>query len=209
MCGAPSKTVQFEGGAVRVEKRIEFPSVEQIDGEIRRVRAKRQRRRWRNAVLVLLVAALAAGIFLSMKYVSFLKIGGNSMEATLRSGDIVLYRKNVEIDRGDVVVIDRGDVIMVKRVIGLEGDRVMITAAGKVFVNGTAIEEDYVSEFSLGNSDAEYPVTVPEDCCFVLGDNRSTSLDSRNSGVGMISVNEIRGEILAVLWPAYRIGKVQ
>lgn len=191
-----------------MEKRIDFPSVEQIEREIRRVRTKRKRRRWRNVVLILLVAALAVGFLLSMKYVSFLKIGGNSMEATLRSGDIALYRKNAEIERGDIVMIVRDDVMMVKRVIGLGGDRIMITSSGKVIVNGTTIEEEYVSDFSLGNSDAEYPVTVPEDCCFVLGDNRSTSLDSRNSGVGMISMDEIRGEILAVLWPAYRIGRV-
>lgn len=191
------------------EKNFEFPSVGQIEAEIRRTRVKRRRARARRTILILLLLALIAGALISMKYVSFLKISGNSMESTLRSGDVAIYQMNGTIARGSIVVIERDGELLVKRVIGIAGDKIRVAANGVVYVNGAALEETYLEEKSLGNSDAIYPTTVPENSYFVMGDRRSTSLDSRNSAIGMISADEIRGEILGVLWPAYRIGKVQ
>ncbi len=184
-------------------------SIQQIDAEIRRVRAKKKRAKRRRTILLLLLIAVLAGALLSLRFVSFLKISGNSMEPTVRSGDMVLYRKDQNIERGSIVVIEREGELLVKRVIGIAGDRIRVSADGTVYVNGTALQESYLDEKSLGNSDTVYPITVEQNSYFVMGDHRSTSLDSRNSAIGLIQGEEIKGEILFVLWPAYRIGTVQ
>lgn len=125
------------------DKSFEFPSVVQIDAEIRRTQAKRRRARWRRAILILLLLALIAGVLISMKYVSFLKISGNSMEPMLRSGDVAIYQMNGTAARGSIVAIERDGELLVKRVIGIAGDKIRVAANGVVYVNGAALEETY------------------------------------------------------------------
>ena len=191
------------------EKKVVFPGLEEIDAELRRIRAKRRRAKWRRAMLLLMVLALVAGAVVSLNFFSFLKVSGNSMEPTLKSGDVVLYRKEASLEPGSIVVIERSGTTIVKRIIGIAGDIISITATGSVYVNVKLLEEDYLDDKSLGNGDLTYPVTVPENCYFVMGDRRSTSFDSRTSALGMVKADEIKGELLGVIWPAYRIGWVQ
>ena len=66
-----------------------------------------------------------------------------------------------------------------KRVIGREGDSIEIDPEGKVFVNGSELEEAYLTEKSLGKCQMDFPCQVPEGMFFVLGDNRAISMDSR------------------------------
>ena len=68
-------------------------------------------------------------------------------------------------------------------------------------VNGEIIDEPYVKEKIKGECDIDFPFTVPERTVFVLGDNRSTSVDSRNSLIGCISVDEVVGRIVFRVWP--------
>ncbi|MCT4597839.1 MAG: signal peptidase I [Vallitalea sp.] len=89
----------------------------------------------------------------------------------------------------------------VKRVIGVSGDTIDINN-GKVFVNGKQLEESYI----VGDTDArnlEYPLVVPEGKLFVLGDNRTYSLDSRN--FGCIDINNVEGKVLIRVWPFNKI----
>lgn len=85
----------------------------------------------------------------------------------------------------------------VKRVIGLPGDRIRIDDQGTVFVNGTAIEEPYIT-----NQDRRPfgEVAVPEDSLFVLGDNRPNSSDSRTS-LGFIPRGDVVGRAVVIIWP--------
>ncbi len=186
-----------------------FPSIQEIDDEIRRAKAGRHRAHRRRIILLILLIAVIAGTLISMRYVSFLKIGSNGMETTLRSGDIALYRMNGAVNRGDIAVIGRDGELLVKRVIGIPGDQIRVTAGGDVYVNGAKLQENYVEDQSPGNSDVSYPVIVAQDSYFVMGDHRSTSLDSRSSAVGLIAKDEIKGIVRGVIWPAYRIGTVE
>ena len=68
--------------------------------------------------------------------------------------------------------------------IGVAGDVIVIKEDVTVYVNGTALEEPYVNELAIGESDLELPYQVPESRVFVMGDHRATSVDSRSSEVG-------------------------
>lgn len=191
-----------------MNKGFVYPSIREIDKEILRVQKKRKSAIWRNALLIMIFLALSVSVLVSMRHIAFIKVSGNSMEPALRSGDVVIYQKNASIDRGSIVIIERDDVLMIKRVIGIEGDAITLSDEGQVIRNGSPVDEAYITHYSLGNSDVEYPVLVSEDNYFVMGDNRRVSLDSRNSAVGLVGEGEIRGQVRAVIWPVYRIGTV-
>ena len=77
-----------------------------------------------------------------------------------------------------------------------------------VFVNGQRLDEPYVSENALGETDLEYPYQVPEDRWFVMGDHRSVSLDSRTKAIGPIAEEQIIGKLVTKLWPPASLGGI-
>ena len=102
---------------------------------------------------------------------------------------LIVSKDNAEIERGSIIVFKKDDAVYIKRVIALEGDIVAKDAyAGYLAVNGVEI----MHEKPEHTSDPEISV-IPKDCFFVLGDNYSESIDSRNSEVGLVSKEEIIG----------------
>ena len=89
---------------------------------------------------------------------------------------------------------------MVKRVIAKSGQWVVIDKKGNVFVDGKQIDEDYLTEKSLGDSDIKFPYQVPVDTWFVLSDNREETLDSRNNEIGCVKNTDIIGKIIFKIW---------
>lgn len=131
------------------------------------------------------------------------------MEQTLQSEDVIvstnLYGK---INRGEIIAFYNNDKILIKRVVGLPGDTIIIDNDGALFVNGERKAETYVLSLSLEPCDITFPVEVPNDSYFVLGDRRTTSMDSRSESVGMISDDKVIGKVLFRIWPFNKLGKV-
>lgn len=95
-----------------------------------------------------------------------------------------------------------------KRVVGCGGDQINIDADGSVYVNGEMLEEPYIAEKSLGKCELEFPYEVPEDMTFVLGDNRSVSIDSRIRSIGCVEKDQIVGKAVFRAWPISRMGRI-
>ncbi len=134
--------------------------------------------------------------------VSPIKVNGESMMKTLHDGDIMIL--NIvgyhfsDIKRFDIVVVDEGEEYLIKRVIGLPGEEVEYKD-NQLFVNGKKVKD------SFGNGDTEnFKVKVPKNKYFVLGDNRTNSLDSRYFGA--FSKKKILGKTSLTLFPFSRFG---
>ena len=136
-------------------------------------------------------------------------VSGTSMNMTLLDGDYMLLLSNTfyhDPEPGDIVVIskdsfDNGTPI-VKRVIATEGQTVDIDfQAGIVYVDGAALEEDYINALTTSNGGMEFPLVVEEGCVFAMGDNRNVSRDSRFPEIGQIDVQEILGKAFFLIFP--------
>lgn len=125
-------------------------------------------------------------------------VSGESMVPTLQNGDWLAVRAvNTSVDRGDIVVITQPNSLnepLIKRVIAVGGDTLDIDfITGEVFVNGERLDEPYIAEATRRGFDTSFPLTVPEGCLFVMGDNRNNSLDSRSSTIGFIDERYVLG----------------
>lgn len=105
-------------------------------------------------------------------------------------------------------VLEIGKTSYIKRVIGLPGEQVKIEN-GKVYINGNELEEPYLQDNVVTNSleGIFTNITVPEDCLFVMGDNRSQSTDSRR--FGCIPLEKIESKVWIRFWPFDVFGKVE
>ena len=88
-----------------------------------------------------------------------------------------------------------------KRVIGTAGDVIDIKEDGTVYVNGEILDEPYVNEKAFGECDIKLPYQVPDNRIFVMGDHRSTSVDSRSTSVGCIADEYVIGKVILRIWP--------
>ena len=149
---------------------------------------------------VLVVIAAIAVLIATLVTPAF-RIYGTSMTPTLKEGDIVLSVRTTNFDRGDLVAFYFNNKILVKRVIAFPGEWVDIDSDGNVTVNGTKLDEPYIEDQALGETDITFPYQVPADRYFVLGDHRSTSIDSRNTTIGCISKEMIAGRLMFKVWP--------
>lgn len=184
------------------------PSVEELRSELKRIRHKRKYRRVIRSTLYTLITVAAIAILVAMLWLPVLQIQGNSMSPTVTDRNIVVSVKGGDCETGDIIAFYYNNKVLVKRVIAGPGDWVDIDAEGNVSVNGTLLEEPYVTEKALGQCDIQLPYQVPASKYFVMGDHRSVSVDSRTTAIGCIGEDQIVGEIVFRIWPMSEFGIV-
>lgn len=162
------------------------------------------------------IAIALAVAFIITYFIRPTLVKGYSMYPTLEENDYLIinriaYKRDVP-DYGDVIVFkshltqENGkEKDLVKRVIGIPGDRVNITNS-EVYVNDKLLDEPYIND---AYTEGEIDVEIPENKVFVMGDNRTNSMDSRDESVGLVDINDIMGEVIVRLYPFDKIGKVE
>jgi signal peptidase I len=159
-----------------------------------------------------LIISLAISAFIIIFLYQPVKVEGTSMMPSLDDQERIFVNKFVyrlePIERGDIVVFRYPrdpSKSFIKRVIGLSGDHIRIDG-GRVFVNGRAIDEDYVPQ-AYADERSYSEVVVPANSFFVLGDHRGMSNDSRDFG----PVNEsfIYGKAVFGYWPFEKMGRLR
>ncbi|WP_434309836.1 signal peptidase I [Hominifimenecus sp. rT4P-3] len=184
----------------------ESPSIELLEEELRREQYKHRYSRVLRSTCYSLLVVAAAAVLLVVLVLPVLQINGTSMAETLQDGDIVVAVNGSHYDTGDVVAFYYNNNILVKRVIASAGDWVDIDEKGNVSVNGQLLEEPYLSEKALGECNITLPYQVPDGRCFVMGDHRATSIDSRNTALGCVSEEMVLGRIVFRVWPLSEFG---
>lgn len=160
---------------------------------------------WTQAIAIAVVLALFINHFLF----AIVEVNGSSMEPTLQNAERLFVRKFLyKPDNKDIVIVksDSMGKYLVKRVIATEGQTIDINiGSGDVIVDGEVINEPYIAEKLNSRGTAnEFPLTVPEDTVFVMGDNRNNSLDSRS--IGVVEEDDVIGKASFRIWPIKSIG---
>ena len=190
-------------------KKLDMPTTDQLQKEVDRVHYRRDFSRVMVNTIYSLVVVAAVAVLVAVLLLPILRIYGHSMNDTLDEGDIVVSLKGSDFKTGDIIAFYYNNKILIKRVIGKAGDCVDIDQDGNVYVNGNLIDEPYLDEKAFGECNIELPYQVPESKVFVMGDNRSVSVDSRNTAVGCVAEEQIVGKVVYRLWPFKDFGKLK
>ena len=159
---------------------------------------------WTQALVGSVLTVVLVFTFL----IRLIGVDGHSMVPTLQNGDRLLVLSSLldsDYEYGDIVVLREESFLeepIVKRVIATEGQTVDIDfEAGVVYVDGEALDEPYINEPTYMEEGTEFPLTVPEGCIFVMGDNRNHSSDSRDSRLGTVDTRCVLGKAVFLAFP--------
>lgn len=158
-----------------------------------------------------IIAALIFCVLLFVFAARMVNVVGSSMYPTLEENDkMIISNLFFTPKQGDIVVLRKEsfmDEPIVKRVIATENQIVNIDFdAGIVYVDGEALNEPYINQPTHDREDFDGPITVPEGCVFVMGDNRNASTDSRYSGLGCVDTRYIMGKVYFTIFPLKNFG---
>lgn len=180
----------------------------QVEEELKREIYKSKYKTVLKSTIYSLITIAAVAVLIATLVLPVLEVNSSSMAPTVNEGEIVVSIKDKNLNTGDVVAFYHGNKILVKRVIAKAGSWVNIDKGGNVYVDGSILDEPYLKEKSLGEYDIEFPYQVPDGSYFVLGDERTTSIDSRNKEIGSISKENIIGKIFFRVWPMDMFGLI-
>ena len=198
-----TKTEAFEA-----EKEVKNITSEVVEKELDRMRYNKRFAMTMRSTIFTLVVVAAIAILIAVLLLPVLRIYGRSMNDTLDEGDIVVSVKTGVFETGDVIAFYYNNKILVKRVIGQSGDWIDIDTDGNVYVNNVLINEPDLKEKAFGDCNITLPYQVPDERIFVMGDNRVSSVDSRNTAVGCVAEEQVVGKIVFRVWPISVFGKI-
>ena len=178
-----------------------MPTVTQLEAELNRTKYRHRYHRVLRNTLGTLITVAAAAVLIAVLLLPVLQIYGSSMYPTIQEGQIVVSVKGADFTQGDVIAFYYNNKILVKRMIAGPGSWVDI--------DGEPLDEPYLTEKALGDCNIKLPYQVPDGRYFVMGDHRSTSIDSRNTSVGCVAEEQIVGKIVFRLWPLESFGTVK
>lgn len=183
-----------------------LPTTEQLENELKKIKYKQKYIRILGNTISSLLVVSAIAVLISTLFLPVLRVTGTSMTPTMLNDELIICSKRSNFKNGDIVAFYFNNKILLKRVIGVAGDVIDIKDDGSVYVNNQLLDEPYLNEKSFGECDIELPYQVPDNRIFVMGDHRSTSIDSRSSAVGAIADEYIIGKVIFRVWPFERIG---
>ena len=190
------------------EKKQALPDLSLLEAELERERYKNRYGRVLRSTVFSLIVVAAVAVLIAVLLLPVLQISGTSMTDSLQDKDIVVALNSNRYQKGDIIAFYYNNNILIKRVIASAGEWVDIDADGNVYVNDELLDEPYVTDKALGDCNITLPYQVPDGRCFVMGDHRATSIDSRNTAVGCVSNDMVIGRILLRVWPLEAFGVV-
>lgn len=191
------------------KKQVEIPDVQELEAELKRVKYRSRYHSVLRSTIYTLVVVAAIAVLVATIWMPVLQIYGTSMTPTVNEDDIVISMKGSEFEAGDLIAFYLGNKILVKRCIAGPGQWVNIDESGSVYVDGTLLEEPYLTEKALGDCNITLPYQVPDNRYFCMGDHRSTSVDSRHTDVGCVSEEQVVGKIVFRVWPLKDFGSLK
>ena len=182
--------------------------MDDLEDEILRTRHRSRYFRALRSTFFSLIVVAAIAVIVAMLVLPVIQITGTSMSNTLQDKEIVVALRGSDYKQGDIIAFYYNNNILIKRVIARSGQWVDIADDGSVYVDDQRLSEPYVTEQALGDCDITLPYQVPDGRIFVMGDHRSTSLDSRSTSLGCISEDMVLGRLLVRVWPIRSIGPI-
>ena len=185
-----------------------LPEISELEDELIRVRSKNSTLYLTIRLLQTVAVIMALCMIIFFVLTPVLRIYGSSMSPTLNNKDLVIAGRGAEFESGDILAFYHNNRIIVKRCIACPGDWIDMDDDGNVYVNGTKLNEPYVVNKEKGECYMTFPFQIPEGRYFVLGDNRSISIDSRSMDIGCIANENIVGKIIFRLFPLNAFGSL-
>ncbi|HGF1450137.1 TPA: signal peptidase I [Streptococcus suis] len=188
---------------------IVLPSSKEIAQAYREEKYKRNFLSTIKSTIFMLIVVAAVAVLVAVLYLPILRIYGKSMKGSLDNGDIVVSVKGSSFRQGDIVAFYYNNNILVKRVIAYSGQWVDMDEEGNVYVNDQLLDEPYIKVKDFGETNIDLPYQVPDGRLFVMGDNRKSSIDSRNTTIGTIAEEQIVGKLVFKVWPMSDFGLLE
>ena len=186
----------------------DLPTIQQLEAERNRLRSKNRYNRTLRSTVAILVVVAALAVLVATLWMPVLRIYGTSMSPTLTDGQVVITVKTGCFRSGDIAAFYHGNKLLIKRYIAGPGQWVDIDENGNVFVDGSLLDEPYLTDKAYGETNIDLPYQVPDDRYFLMGDNREVSVDSRNTTVGCVARDQIVGKVVFRIWPLKDFGPV-
>lgn len=180
------------------------PTLEEVERELARRDTVSRYLKALRITVVSLVFVVSVSVLLAVLWIPVLRVTGTSMTPTLEDNDVVVVRKTNKFDTGEMIAFYYNNKVLIKRAIASSGDMVYIDKKGDVYVNEKKIDDNYAVDKGKGKCDIEFPYQVPEDSYFVLGDHRSTSIDSRSDEIGCVKKEDVIGKVFLRVYPFKR-----